>query len=426
MIFQLNSVNYEFAMSLRKTVRVTYRRMTTPSRTSRYWPILILIVIVYYIIYIYTAEQTVASDLDSSFHGNGMYGHLTGLKERRKVSSASGSIVKSDHRDPSYTKFSSDIRSRYSFIDLDDLDVNITILDEEHRSSSDVKVSPSFSNTHRFSHILSLKGDSSTIIYNRIPHSYDHTMRVLLEQVSTLHSFSYISSRISHPYAYNQSSLIHIGQSLTQHKFHQLIYDRSIYFFDCYHLKLPTQPIWINLVRDPISRVTSEFHAAREQCRTTNRCLVPKQTVNDTLDTCVSKWPPVKCLSAEFGVSQMIPFFCGLNHTNECQMNSTFALQQAKDNIEYYYTVVGVAELFYKFLYVLEKLLPQYFQLARLLFMNTRSSDRLIDERDTNVPLPNGKTRDILKRLLRDEYELYEYIRTRFYDQYRILTDTEW
>ena len=77
-------------------------------------------------------------------------------------------------------------------------------------------------------------------------------------------------------------------------------------------------------------------------------------------------------------------------------------------------------------LLLLEKLLPEYFQLARLLFMNTRSSDRLIDERDTKVPLPNAKTRNILTRLLRDEYELYEYIKTRFYDQYRILTDTEW
>ena len=85
-------------MSLQKTVRVTYRRMTTPSRTSRYWPMLIPIVIVYYIIYIYTGEQTVASELDSSFHGNGMYKHLTGLSEHRKVNSTSGSIVKSDHR----------------------------------------------------------------------------------------------------------------------------------------------------------------------------------------------------------------------------------------------------------------------------------------------------------------------------------------
>ena len=178
-------------------------------------------------------------------------------------------------------------------------------------------------------------------------------MRVLLEQVATLHSFNYISSQISSPYSYNQSSLIHIARSLTQHKFQRLIYDRSIYFFDFYHLKFPSQPIWINLVRDPISRLASEFHAAREQCRTTNRCLVLKQTVNDTLDTCVSKQPPEKYLSAEFGISKMIPFFCGLTHTNECQKNSTFALQQAKNNIEYYYTVVGIAEEFYKFLYVL-------------------------------------------------------------------------
>ena len=79
-----------------------------------------------------------------------------------------------------------------------------------------------------------------------------------------------------------------------------------------------------------------------------------------------------------------------------------------------------------KFFSLLEKFLPEYFQLARLLFMNTRNPDHLIDERDTNVPLPNDKTRNILRGLLRDEYDLYEYIRARFHDQYKILTDVDW
>lgn len=73
----------------------------------------------------------------------------------------------------------------------------------------------------------------------------------------------------------------------------------------------------------------------------------------------------------------------------------------------------------------LEKLLPQYFKLARLIFMNQRDPEHLIDERDTYIQLPNSRTTNLLKPLLQYEYELYDYIKERFLDQYRILTELD-
>jgi hypothetical protein len=73
----------------------------------------------------------------------------------------------------------------------------------------------------------------------------------------------------------------------------------------------------------------------------------------------------------------------------------------------------------------LEKLLPQYFQLARLIFMNQHDPKLLGDIRDVNVTLPNSRTVAILKPLLLYEYKLYEFIQTRFLEQYRILVELD-
>jgi hypothetical protein len=85
----------------------------------------------------------------------------------------------------------------------------------------------------------------------------------------------------------------------------------------------------------------------------TNRCFVEKDAINETLDECVAKRSPKDCVSPINGVSRMLPFFCGLTYPYQCQHENDWAFQQAKQNIDYYYTVIGIAEEFYKFLYVL-------------------------------------------------------------------------
>ncbi|UJR07772.1 hypothetical protein I4U23_012055 [Adineta vaga] len=308
-----------------------YRRFTSPNRTSQYWAILILIALIYITIFIYIHERVTSSEFDSFTNKDSVDNQTTSLLEYQKQEhpkSVFNSSNKTNLQNQSFIFNTSQVRLRYSFIDLDDLDVDINILDEEFQPTTNISINLPPPGSHQFSRILNIKGDLSTIVYNRIPQ------------------------------------------------------------------------LWINLVRDPIARIAAEFNATREICRTTNRCFVSKQTINDTLRTCIAKYPPRDCISTKNGISKMIPFFCGLTHTHECERNASFALQQAKQNVEYYYTVIGITEEFYKFLYVLEKLFPEYFQLARLLFMNTRNPDHLIDERDTNFSSPNDQIIRTLRPLL--------------------------
>ena len=55
--------------------------------------------------------------------------------------------------------------------------------------------------------------------------------------------------------------------------------------------------------------------------------------------------------------------------------------------------------------------------------MNQHDPKILADERDINVQLPNQTTIAILKPFLKYEYDIYGYIKHRFYEQYRILVE---
>jgi hypothetical protein len=151
-------------------------------------------------------------------------------------------------------------RARYSFVDIDSLGVDINYLDEKYQPPTQLFIDLPSPDSHPFSRILNVKGDISVIFYNRIPQCYEFTMNSLLLNISYLHSYKYVPSRIYTPFSYNESSLLHIAKSLITYKYNRLIYERHIYFFDFYKLQMPTHPIWINLVRDPIYRVAVEYN----------------------------------------------------------------------------------------------------------------------------------------------------------------------
>ena len=100
--------------------------------------------------------------------------------------------------------------------------------------------------------------------------------------------------------------------------------------------------------------------------------------------------------------------------------NKTFALERAKQNIADYYTIVGIVEELYNFLFVLENLMPRYFANIRLQYMaNGRTRIENMGLHRGNYTKINETTRRILRLALANEYELYEFIKQRFYLQFQ-------
>ena len=270
-------------------------------------------------------------------------------------------------RNQSTMTVSVDPAVRYSFIDVRSLGVRTKYLDQVYQPPVDLQIDYPSAGTHYLSHIITVKGDPSVVFYNRMPHCHEFTMYYLLQNVSFLHSFSYVSSAIYTPFSYSHSSLLTIARSLINDQRDRLIYDRHIYFFDYYSLQLPKHPVWINLVKDPISRIAIEYQRSRETCRTSSSCFVQRELRNETLDQCVLRRSPRECISVASGISRMLPFFCGLTQPRECHEESEWALQRAKQNIDFFYTVIGFAEDFYKFLYVLGQCITLSFSLIFVL-----------------------------------------------------------
>lgn len=57
--------------------------------------------------------------------------------------------------------------------------------------------------------------------------------------------------------------------------------------------------------------------------------------------------------------------------------------------------------------------------------MNQRDPKKLADERDVNITNPSNRTKQILRPLLKYEYALYDFIKHRFFEQYRILVELD-
>lgn len=245
------------------------------------------------------------------------------------------------------------LRMRYSFIDIDPLVVNVDYLNQEYVPPTQLDIDIPSPDAHPYSNILDIKGNTSVVIYNRFSYCHEFTMHSLLQNVSYLHSYTYVSSELNYQSFYDNSSLVAIARSIIHQPHHGLLYERQMHFFDFYALQFPSHPVWINLVQEPIHRVAAEYQRSRELCRNRTDCRLPNETINETLDECVAKRSAKVCISAVYGVGRMLPYFCGLNRHVECKEESSSALEQAKQNIVFYYTVVGFVKEFYKFLYVL-------------------------------------------------------------------------
>jgi hypothetical protein len=158
--------------------------------------------------------------------------------------------------------------SNYTFVDLRTLEVSMDYLDQLYQPPADMVIQYPSSETHYLSRIITVRGDPSVVFYNRMPHCYEFTMHYLMQNVSFLYSFPYVSSEIYTPFSYDPPSLLTIARSLTSVPRDRLFYDRHIYFFDYYSLQIPVHPVWINLVKDPVARVAIEYNRSREICQT--------------------------------------------------------------------------------------------------------------------------------------------------------------
>jgi hypothetical protein len=117
---------------------------------------------------------------------------------------------------------------------------------------------------------------------------------------------------------------------------------------------------WINIARDPIDRLVSDFYYNREEERWKDVTNKPSlEWFSKDLSQCILE-NDIECdFSNDYLIEQQLTYFCG--SAPECrQVGNYKALQVAKYNAEMHYSVIGITEHLRISLAILEKYLPRF------------------------------------------------------------------
>ena len=186
------------------------------------------------------------------------------------------------------------------------------------------------------------------------------------------------------------------------------------------------QPVYINIVRDPIERLASFYYYRRDKKYFIPRPFGPvlssiknekiserkKMNFND----CVMK-KDIECNDWRF-IFQVVPFFCGQDPM--CIHPSEEALAQAKKNVQKHFAVVGYVEKFQKFLETVEHIFPLYFNQA--VNVHKQLTDGAKHQTSNKIPiLPEVREALLQRQDIQLEYNFYRFVTQRFDTQYSAL-----
>ncbi|XP_070562698.1 uronyl 2-sulfotransferase-like [Ptychodera flava] len=186
------------------------------------------------------------------------------------------------------------------------------------------------------------------------------------------------------------------------------IYDRHLDYVDFETYGSAVKPVWINLTRDPVSRLVSFYYYTRFG----DSFSVPEWTgapedFNQTFDECVLN-NKYECSTEN--TFRVVPYFCG--QKDECRTPSRWAIEQAKKNVVEKFLFVGITEQFNSTLVILERLLPKFFEGALEAYKVTLSSIRDQFKSKSKIE-PSEEALKIQRERMALEVEFYEFVKKR-------------
>lgn len=192
-------------------------------------------------------------------------------------------------------------------------------------------------------------------------------------------------------------------------------------FFHAHHRFLNYEeedgPVYMSILREPVSRFISWYYFMRHGDADMNDTAALQEMLgrnsalpNETIDDCI-KNKREDC-TGDYYYTLNINIFCG--YDTRCSKDKTFALREAKKNLDKY-MVVGLMEEFEDTVRVLEKLMPTMFGGGAILYKKIMA-DSVNISKTKFKKTPSAETLDILKSRMKEDIEFYEYAKQKFHD----------
>ncbi|VDM75203.1 unnamed protein product [Strongylus vulgaris] len=240
------------------------------------------------------------------------------------------------------------------------------------------------------------------VIYNRVPKTGSTTFtNAVAYDLYKVNDFNVMSLT-------DQGEFIRNITSWTERK--PAFYHGHVAFIDFTRFGYKN-PIYINIVREPLERLLSHYYFLRFGDNYRVGLKRSRAGNNETFDDCVMR------SGHDCDMKQMwlqIPYFCGHHHFCNVVGNK-LALEQAKRNLINRYLLVGVSEKMRDFIAVLERLLPRFFKGALTHFDGLSENRAHLRNTKQKFP-PNDYTLSMIRRneVYQMEKEFYDFAKEEF------------
>ncbi|CAH1797508.1 unnamed protein product [Owenia fusiformis] len=240
------------------------------------------------------------------------------------------------------------------------------------------------------------------VFYNRLPKCGSTTLLRLMTVLSRYNNFT-LEKSVQWTDSLDEGKQMWLVDKFSKFTI-PFLFERHTYFVNFTRFNQP-MPVYINLVRDPLERLASLYYFKRNT-GLLNVYYTDEQR-NRTFEECIVDNDP-ECMGHN-ETHTLVSYFCG--HDSLCSLKSREALHQAMRNIVNHYAVIGLMEDYRRSLRLFEQILPFYFTGVTALY------DALSEyhEFENSHELPGENTRSTILDKLSLEYELFRFIKQRFY-----------